>query len=44
MTKKNWSVSTPGYAPFPMLTLDEALSHDEALAWARSIWPECKVE
>lgn len=44
MTKKNWSVSTRGYAPFPMLTLDKALDHAEALAWARSIWPQCTVE
>ena len=27
MAKKNWPVSTPGYAPFPMLTLDDALDH-----------------
>jgi len=44
MTKKNWSISTPGYAPFPMLLLEEALDHAGALAWARSIWPLCTVE
>ena len=44
MTKRNWSVSVPGYKPFPMLTLDGALSHADALAVAQSIWPGCTVE
>jgi hypothetical protein len=43
MTKRNWSVSVKGYKPFPMLTLDRALSHDDALAFARSIWPTCTI-
>lgn len=43
MTKRNWSVSVAGYKPFPMLTLDQALSHDDALMFARSIWPTCEV-
>jgi hypothetical protein len=44
MTKRNWSVSVAGYKPFPMLTLDGALSHADALAFARSIWPLCTIE
>lgn len=44
MTKRSWSVSVKGYKPFPMLTLDGALGHSEALAAARLIWPNCEVE
>lgn len=44
MTKRNWSVSVKGFKPFPMLALDQALSYDEALAFARSVWPLCTVE
>jgi hypothetical protein len=43
MTKKNWYVTAPGYKPFPMILLDEALDHAGALAFARSIWPECTI-
>lgn len=44
MTKKNWSITTPGYKPFPMILMQEALDHAGALEFARSIWPECTVE
>ncbi|KPW43756.1 hypothetical protein ALO95_100866 [Pseudomonas syringae pv. antirrhini] len=44
MTKKNWTVTTPGYEPFPMILLECALDHTGALAFARSIWPRCTVE
>ena len=44
MTKKNWYVTTPGYKPFPMILLECALDHEGALAFARSIWPQCTVE
>nr|DAM47939.1 MAG TPA: hypothetical protein [Caudoviricetes sp.] len=43
MTKKNWSISTSGHALCPMLTLDDALDHAGALAWARCIWPTCEA-
>lgn len=42
--KKNWAVTTPDRKPFPMIMLDEAMDHAGALAWARSIWPECTVD
>jgi len=42
--KKNWAVTTPGYKPFPMILMDEALDHAGALAFARSIWPSCTIE
>ena len=44
MTKKNWSISTPGYKPSPMILLSQAMDHVSALAFARSIWSECTVE
>jgi hypothetical protein len=44
MTKKNWYATTPGYKPFPMILLDEALDHAGALAFARCIWPACSVD
>lgn len=43
MTKKNWLITAPGYKPFPMILLDEALDHAGALAFARCIWPECTI-
>lgn len=43
MTKKNWYVTAPGYKPFPMILLDEALDHAGALAFARCIWTECTI-
>ncbi|WP_397448145.1 hypothetical protein [Pseudomonas sp. NA-150] len=42
--KKNWAVTTPGHAPFPMILLHEALDHAGALAFARCIWPNCTIE
>ncbi|MGV8917823.1 MAG: hypothetical protein ACOH2R_08495 [Pseudomonas sp.] len=42
--KKNWQVTTPGYAPFPMILLEEAMDHEHALAFARSIWPMATIE
>jgi hypothetical protein len=42
--KKNWSVTTPGYKPFPMILLEEAMDHERALAFARCIWPLATVE
>ena len=42
--KKNWSITTPGYKPFPMILMDEALDHAGALAFARSIWPLATIE
>ena len=44
MTKKNWSITTPSYKPFPMILLSQAMDHVSALAFARSIWPLCTVE
>jgi len=44
MTKKNWQITAPGYKPFPMILLHEALDHAEALAFARTIWPTCTIE
>ena len=44
MTKRNWYVTTPGYKPFPMILLSQAMNHVSALAFARSIWSECIVE
>jgi len=43
MTKRNWYVTTPGYKPFPMILLSQAMDHVSALAFARSIWPVCEV-
>lgn len=42
--KKNWSITTPGYKPFPMILMDEPLDHAGALEFARSIWPGCTIE
>jgi hypothetical protein len=42
-TKKNWTITTPGYRPFPMILLEEALDYGRALAFARSIWPRCDI-
>ena len=42
--KKNWYITTPGYKPFPMILMDEALDHAGALAFARSIWPLATIE
>lgn len=35
--KKSWRVTTPGYKPFPMILLEEALDHAVALEFARSL-------
>jgi hypothetical protein len=40
--KKNWTVTTHCHAPFPMIVMED-VSRDEALVFARSIWPECSV-
>jgi len=42
--KKNWTITTPGYRPFPMILLEEALDYGKALAFARSIWPLAVIE
>lgn len=42
--KKNWTITTPAYKPFPMILLEEALNHAGALALARGIWLHCAVE
>ena len=42
--KKSWVVTAPGYKPFPMILLSQAMDHVSALAFARSIWRECTVE
>jgi len=42
--KKNWSVTTPGHKPFPMIMLEEAMDHEHALAFARSICPLATIE
>lgn len=44
MTKRNWYVTTPGHGTFPMILLSQAMDHETALAFARSIWPQCTVE
>lgn len=41
--KKSWVVTAPGYKPFPMILLSQAMDHVSALALARSIWPICEV-
>jgi len=41
--KKNWTVTTPRHAPFPMI-VQEDVSHDEALEIARTIWPLAIVD
>lgn len=41
--KRTWTVTTTGYAPFPMILMDGPLDHAEALELARSIWPTCEV-
>lgn len=43
MTKKNWTVTAPGYRPFPMIMLEEAMDHEHALEFARCIWPFAEV-
>lgn len=43
MTKKSWSVTVPGHAPFPMIPLGGAMTQAEALECARSIWPLAQV-
>lgn len=42
--KKNWTITTPNYKPFPMILLEEALDHEHALALAQSIWPLATIE
>ena len=41
--KKSWVVTAPGYKPFPMILLSQAMDHVSALAFARSIWPSCTI-
>jgi len=41
--KKNWSVTTAGSKPFPMIMPEDA-DHAGALAFARSIWPLATIE
>lgn len=43
MRKKSWYVTIPGYAPFPMIPMGEALSQEDAQACARVIWPMAVV-
>lgn len=41
--KRTWTVTTAGYPPFQMVSLESELDYDGALELARSIWPECEV-
>lgn len=43
MTEKRsaWSVKVPGFPPFTMA--GEACTLDEALQFARSIWPDARI-
>ena len=36
-----WLVLVPGRQPFPMV--GEPRTHDEAIAWVQSIWPDADV-
>jgi hypothetical protein len=42
--KKNWTITTQNYKPFPMIILQEAMDYEHALALARSIWPLATIE
>lgn len=42
MTKKSWKVLLPGRTPIAMV--GEACTYEEALAYARGIWPQAEVE
>ena len=41
--KRCWIVTTPGYAPFQMVSLEGEIDHAKALRDARVIWPNCWV-
>lgn len=41
--KKSWSVTAPGYPPFPMI-MQEDHDYADALAFAQGIWPQAAVE
>ncbi|WP_458374751.1 hypothetical protein [Pseudomonas laurylsulfatiphila] len=40
--RSHWTVFVAGYSPFTMI--DEPMTHTEALAEARMLWPDAKVE
>ncbi|XVO79117.1 hypothetical protein ACQ9ZH_16950 [Pseudomonas chlororaphis] len=40
--RSHWTVSVTGYGPFTMIV--EPMTHTEALAEARMLWPEANVE
>lgn len=41
--KRIWTIKTLGYRPFQMVLMEGPLNQEQALAEARSIWPECEV-
>lgn len=41
--KRTWTVTTVGYPPFQMVSLECELDYDGALELARSIWPDAEV-
>jgi hypothetical protein len=43
MKKRVWLVILPGHPPFAMISLEGELTHEEARASARVIWPGANV-
>ena len=44
MKKRCWTITAPGWLPFQMVILGEAVDADGALEIARGIWPQAQVE
>lgn len=43
MSKRLWTICTPGYPPFAMVLMEELLDYEGALREARAIWPKCEI-
>lgn len=44
MKKRCWTITAPGWLPFQMVILGEAVDRTGALEIARGIWPSAEVE
>lgn len=44
MGKRCWTVTAPGWLPFQMVILGDAVDHEGALEIAQGIWPASEVE